>query len=390
MGSDRHTARARAVLVAGLGAAIALSAAWQADIASSNEPLIQPPPGRSGSTASVRQQLIARASGGGVPNAAVLEPTISGDARIGRYVAYSSRATSIAPGADGHSNVFLVKRGGSPGALGTPWKYGSTKLVSRGRGGAAADGDSYSPSLGGWTMGDRAKRARCLGFVSQASNLVAGDANGRADAFVRRLVSGKLQRIRAPAAVSEMAVSGDCRTFAVVAGGSLYVKRDGEKLRERAGGGGVRSPSLTFNGAQVAYAQYGKVRVRGTAGGGARRIATGSNPTGDVDPPKGRFRRLAYERGGATYIKAVGGGEKRMSTGSSSPVVSAGGGQAMFAFGPYVYIYAVGNSFGLKLPKGYCPLGQGVVNGLDLSARGNYAVLACTGGAAYLSYIGPK
>ena len=352
-----------------------------------NDPLPGTAPGRSDFMKAANQQLISRTANGGVPNGDITEPTISGDSRIARYVAYTSTATNITAGTDGDRNVFLVKRGGSPGALGTPWKYGSTALVSRGLGGAAANGDSYLPALGGWTRGDAAKKPRCLGFVSQASNLVAGDSNGRADAFTRKLPSGKLKRVKTPAAVSEIAVSGDCRTFAVVAGGALYAKRSGKKLLKLAGGG-ASSPSLTYNGAQVGYAKNGKVLVR-RVGGRAKTIASGANPSVDADAPQGKVRRVAYERGPSTYVKTVGGGERFVSPGSL-PVMSAGSSQAMFAYGPYAYLYAVSNSFGKKQPQGFCPPDQGIITGLDLSARGNYSVLSCSGGAAYLFFLGGK
>lgn len=354
-----------------------------------DDPAFQPPPGRNTSTTGLDEQLISKASDGGLPNAPVSEPTISRDSRIARYVAYSSRATNIAAPTDGHRNVFLVKRGGSAGALGTPWQYGSTALASPGRGGAAANGDSFAPSLGGWTKGDTARKPKCLGFVSRASNLVAGDGNGRADGFVRKLPGGKIRRIQGPGAASEIAVSGDCKTIAVVAGGSLFVKRGAKKLRKLVRGG-VSSPDLTFNGLQVSYAQSGKVRVRPVKGGAARGVASGANPSADDGRPKGKVRRIAYERGGAAFIAPVGGGEKLMALGSSLPAMSAGGTQALFAFGPFAYLYAVSNSFGKAKPQGFCPSGQGVINGLALSARGNYAVLSCTGGPAYLSFLGGK
>jgi len=353
-----------------------------------NDPPFTPPSGRSAGTDRISQQLISRTPNGGLPNAAVFEPVISGDARIARYVAYSSAATNIAGATDGgHRNIFLVKRGGSAGKFGTPWKYGSTKLASPGRGGSA-NGDSYGPALGGWTKGDTAKKPKCLGFVSQASNLVAGDANNHADAFTRKLPSGKPKRVKSPAAVSEVAVSGDCRVVAVVAGGSLYVKRSGKKLRKLVSGG-VSSPNLTFTGFQVSYSRNGKVLVRRAAGGGVKSLASGANSSADSDKPSGKVSRISYERGGATYIKGVGAGEKRMEAGSTLPVTSGGGSQAAFAAGPFAYLYAVSNSFGKVSPQGFCP-DQSFIDGLDLSARGNYIVLSCTGGAAYLSFLGGK
>jgi hypothetical protein len=70
--------------------------------------------------------------------------------------------------------------------------------------------------------------------------------------------------------------------------------------------------------------------------------------------------------------------------------MSAGGTQVMFGTGPFVYIWAVSNNFGKKLPQGYCPNGQGDVSQVFSSARGNYLVFSCAGGNSYLTYIGDK
>lgn len=72
------------------------------------------------------------------------------------------------------------------------------------------------------------------------------------------------------------------------------------------------------------------------------------------------------------------------------PAMTAGGTQVMFAKGPFVYLWAVSNNFGKKLPQGYCPPGQGNVNHMFTSARGNYIAFSCTGGNAYLTYVGDK
>ena len=72
------------------------------------------------------------------------------------------------------------------GANGSPWRAGRTVLASQGLGGAPANGRSYAPALDG----DSHHVPRCVGFISDASNLVAGDTNGVADAFVRDLRNG--------------------------------------------------------------------------------------------------------------------------------------------------------------------------------------------------------
>jgi Calx-beta domain len=347
------------------------------------------PSGRLTSVRYVSQQLIARTPSGGVPNAPTVDPVISWDARTGRYVAYVSAATNLTGGTDGHRNVFLVKRGGSPGKYGTPWQYGNTILASAGLGGAPANGDSWSPALDGWTKGDDAHRPTCLAFVSSASNLVAGDVNNQPDVFVRKLRGGSLKRIASPPGkpASEVAVAGDCKTISMVAGGTLYTKRTGKKLHKLVSGG-VSAPDLTFNGKQISYAKSGRVFAR-RIGGGARGFAPGANPTSDGGRPAGKIRHVAYERGGESYWKSIGVSEKRIGPGAS-PAMTAGGTQVMFSNGPFVYLWAVSNNFGKKLPQGYCPAGEGDVNHLFTSARGNYIVFSCTGGNAYLTYVGHK
>jgi hypothetical protein len=129
--------------------------------------------------------------------------------------------------------------------------------------------------------------------------------------------------------------------------------------------------------------------VRRVGGRSARAIAGGGNPSVDADAPQGKVRRVTYERGSGTYIKTIGGGERFMSPGSL-PVTSAGSNQAMFAYGRFAYLYATSNDFGKIQPQGFCPEGQGVITGLDLSARGNYSVLSCSGGAAYLFFLGGR
>ncbi|MGH2839358.1 MAG: hypothetical protein ACRDKY_00865, partial [Solirubrobacteraceae bacterium] len=316
---------------------------------------------------------------------------ISWDGRVARYVAYTSTATDIAA-SNGRRNVFLVTRSG--GSSGGSWKYGSTRLASRGRNGAAANGDSFSPSLGGWSQGDRARRGKCLAFVSRASNLVAGDGNGRADVFVRRLPGSRTRRMPSPAGTSatEVAVSGDCRTIAIVAGGTLYLKRGGGGLKKVAGGG-VRSPSLSYNGAGLSYARGSGIYVRGRRGG-ARKIAAGSNPAAEggkpATPSRGRIRSVAYQRGGTVHYKDVGGKNRTVSTGAAAGQPSAGGGQVMFGSGPFVYLYAKSNNFGKTAPQGYCPPSQGNVTATYPSGRGNYIVFSCSGGLVYLSYLGGK
>lgn len=87
-------------------------------------------------------------------------PSISSD---GRYVAFSSVASTLVPADTKDSDVFLRDR-----------ITETTELVSVGKG--TEGGGSSSPSLG--------LDGRYIAFISESSGLVPGDTNAAADAFV--------------------------------------------------------------------------------------------------------------------------------------------------------------------------------------------------------------
>ncbi|MFC3690895.1 hypothetical protein [Chenggangzhangella methanolivorans] len=106
---------------------------------------------------------ISVSSGGGQADGDSQKSSISFD---GRYVAFSSRATNLVSGdGNGAFDVFVHDN-----------DTDETARVSRGRGGAEANGASYRPAISG--------DGRFVAFTSTASNLVEGDTNGKADVFV--------------------------------------------------------------------------------------------------------------------------------------------------------------------------------------------------------------
>lgn len=93
-------------------------------------------------------------------------PSISAD---GRYVAFQSKATNLVPGySDLLPKVYVRDR-----------VAGTTMIVSVSSSGGQANASSSSPSI--------SADGRYVAFVSSATNLVAGDTNGRDDVFVRDL-----------------------------------------------------------------------------------------------------------------------------------------------------------------------------------------------------------
>ncbi|HET9485176.1 MAG TPA: hypothetical protein VFO79_14540, partial [Xanthomonadales bacterium] len=95
----------------------------------------------------------------------------------GRYVAFWSYAPDLVAGDEnGEADVFVFDR--------------TTGLVEResvGAGGTQADGISYAPAL--------SRDGRYVLFLSDATNLVAGDTNGTTDAFVRDRQLGLTLRV---------------------------------------------------------------------------------------------------------------------------------------------------------------------------------------------------
>lgn len=245
--------------------------------------------------------LISRALDGGVPNGPSTHAVISGDRRWARAIAYQSEASNLVAGDfNGVSDVFVVRRAGIFANDGTQWFPGATTLVSRGQGGAAANGPSWGPAIDGAFY----HAPRCVAFLSAASNLVGGDTNGVADAFVSNLDGSGLKRIPFPggrqpdAAATSVAVSGDCTRVAYAAGGSVYVRAAGRVKRVGPGtdpsfSTGLRD-DLVYGGPRGVYlAKSGTGRPRLVAPGG-------SNPAyNDI-----KRQVVAYEKpaGGHTQI----------------------------------------------------------------------------------------
>jgi Tol biopolymer transport system component len=112
----------------------------------------------------------------GHPSASVeaRPPSISAD---GRYVAFEHASDNLVAGdTNGTFDLFVRDR-----------QLGTTRRVSVSSGGVEGNGPSYYASIfpyGGF-----------VAFVSEASNLVAGDTNGVADIFLHNLATGETTRL---------------------------------------------------------------------------------------------------------------------------------------------------------------------------------------------------
>jgi Tol biopolymer transport system component len=114
-------------------------------------------------------------SSGAQPNRYSGHPSISAD---GRFVAFDSRITNLVAGdTNGDIDVFVRNL-----------RTGTTRRVSVSSSGAQANKlNSTYPSI--------SAHGRFVSFTSSATNLVAGDTNGRPDVFVRNLRTGTTRRV---------------------------------------------------------------------------------------------------------------------------------------------------------------------------------------------------
>ncbi len=163
--------------------------------------------------------LLSRNAAGAPANGPSRNAVISQDKRYGRLVAFESAATNLVAGTGGGTNVYVAGRAAGYGENGTPWRFGRIVLASGGLGGQPANGPSWGASLGGTSRAP----SRCVAFVSTASNLVRGDTNATADAFVRDLRTDRTVRVSVDARgrqsagpVSEVVVNGLCTRVAFV------------------------------------------------------------------------------------------------------------------------------------------------------------------------------
>ena len=262
----------------------------------------------------VSTTLLSRALDGGTPNGASTNPVISGDLRYARIVAFESEASDlVANDINGQKDVFAIRRAGSFGNKGTKWTPGRTQLVSRGPKGEPANGPSFDPAVDG----NLPHRATCVAFLSDASNLVAGDTNNQTDAFLARAPNFLPRRVSLPsnrqsgADTTQVAVSGDCTKTAFVTGGKLYV-RTGTSTKRLATASNPADPSFAaFESNHLVFGAKGGVYLSKNASSKPARVAKGRNPAYDHAR---RRKVVAYEKsaGGRTQIafRNIGGGEQ--------------------------------------------------------------------------------
>src|SRR5262249_13825695 len=113
-------------------------------------------------------------AGGAQGDGRSILPAISSD---GRYVAFQSDASNLVAGdTNGVTDVFVRDR-----------LTGTTERMSVDSAGVQGNGVSSVPSI--------SADGRYVAFLSDASNLVAGDTNGVTDVFVHDRTTGATERV---------------------------------------------------------------------------------------------------------------------------------------------------------------------------------------------------
>jgi tricorn protease-like protein len=151
-------------------------------------------------------------SNGNQANRNSYTPSISAD---GRYVAFYSNASNLVRGdTNGASDVFVRDR-----------RTGTTSRVSVRSNGNQANRNSSVPSISG--------NGRYVAYYSNASNLVRGDTNNKYDAFVHDRQTGKTTRVsvrsngnQANGQTWSAAISGNGRYVAFYSRSSNLVRGD--------------------------------------------------------------------------------------------------------------------------------------------------------------------
>ena len=119
-------------------------------------------------------ELISAGLSSAQANGASTMPTISGD---GDLVAFVSAASNlVAADTNAMRDIFVHDRAAD-----------TTTLLTKAIGGAAANGDSWAPVF--------TPDGRYVVFFSTASNIVAGDTNGKADVFLADRQNGTIERV---------------------------------------------------------------------------------------------------------------------------------------------------------------------------------------------------
>ncbi|WP_344056441.1 S8 family serine peptidase, partial [Sphaerisporangium rubeum] len=225
-------------------------------------------------------ERVSVASDGTQADAFSLVPMVSAD---GRFVGFNSGATNLVPGdTNGVADTFVRDR-----------LAGTTERISVGPDGTQADDMSSQPSF--------SADGRFAVFISDATNLVAGDTNGVTDVFVRDRAAGTTERVsvgdggvQGEASSREQSISADGRYVAFESASANLVPGDTNGVhdvfvRDRAAGTTERipvpdgtepgSPVISADGQVVVYMAGFQIFVYDRKAGTTTRVSAALDGT---------------------------------------------------------------------------------------------------------------
>jgi hypothetical protein len=308
-------------------------------------------------------QTTVQITNGNAPSAA---PAISGDERFDRALAFQSDASDLAPGdSNGKTDVFVAENTNPDADASHPWMPSGIQLISKGRGGKPANGDSYGPAVDG-EPGEPPHAPTCVAFVSAASNLVRGDTNGQPDVFVADLGAGKIVRAsissdgeQANGPSFDVSVDGTCERVAFSARAS------------KLGGGGGRQVYVHYMGGPT----KGDTVLASSKGRGKPMGGSAEHPSYAIRV-NGATDKVAFAAGGAVYVHDF---KKKKTTqvaagGAADPVISEAGEVVAYARGGMVFA----NDKPVSDPN------AGAASDPSVGANGAYIAYSAAGGGVYL------
>lgn len=248
-------------------------------------------------------------------------PSISAD---GRFVAFESFASNLVPGdTNGLADIFVHDR-----------ETGTTTLVSASTAGGPSNGFSFHASISG--------DGSHVAFLSAASNLVPGDTNAAFDAFVRDLSAGTTERVSVSSsgqegngpsgAVGPSSISADGSRVAFISAASNLVADDANGafdvfVRDRVAGETILV-SRSTSGVQGASDSTGS----SISADGNHVVFVSSAANLVSQDTNGALDVFAHDvEAGTTSRVSVGAGGQEGNAGSLQPAVSGNGRAVAFA-----------------------------------------------------------
>lgn len=311
------------------------------------------------------------------PNGPSGGPSVSGDNRTVRYVAFWSEASNLTNrDTNDASDIFVWGR--PPSTVPRHLNSGTLRIASLNNSGAQLNGSSRHPSIDGSMLNG----PHCVAFQTTATNASAHDSTPDSDIYVRDLRSRKTfwASRGVDGDATEPSIAGNCSKVAFQAGGNIWVSSIRRSIRKRVGGG--ESPDFSRDGKSLAYIHRGVVAFR--HGSTLKRLSRGADPMVSDYATVGGWA-VTYNANGDVRIALIHHGRERDHVAIHHAV---NGGVTAMAAGRGIVVFARGKSVNyLNRNTGNTDdlaYANDAVTEVDCSARANLVAFVATGGEHFI------